>query len=122
MDGFFQLEIHHSAVKYQRAVESGSKKVVGVNTYVEDGDGPTIDLHKIRKETEEEAHRAMAELRTTRDEAQVKSCLEAIRSACGSDANLIERFVAAAHAGCTLGEIASILRSEFGEFQEPNIL
>ena len=30
--------------------------------------------------------------------------------------------VAAAHAGCTLGEIASVLRTEFGEFQEPNIL
>lgn len=122
MDGFFQLEIHHSAVKYQRAVESGSKKVVGVNTYVEDGDGPTIDLHKIRKETEEEAHKAMADLRSSRDESQVQASLEAIRAACGTDENLIERFVAAAHAGCTLGEIAQILRSEFGEFQEPNIL
>ncbi|MCA9001192.1 MAG: methylmalonyl-CoA mutase [Planctomycetes bacterium] len=122
MDGFFQLEIHHSAVKYQRAVEVGTKKVVGVNSYVEGTEGPTIDLHKIRKETEEEAHRAMAELRETRDDAQVQTCLEAIRAACHSDANLIERFVAAAHAGCTLGEIASVLRTEFGEFQEPNIL
>jgi methylmalonyl-CoA mutase N-terminal domain/subunit len=122
MDGFFQLEIHHSAVKYQRAIESGSKKVVGVNTYVEDEAGPKIDLHKIRKETEQEAHKAMADLRSSRDESKVKSCLDAIRTACDTDDNLIERFVAAAHAGCTLGEIAQILRSEFGEFQEPNIL
>ena len=36
--------------------------------------------------------------------------------------NLLERFVAAAHAGCTLGEIASVLRREFGEYKEPRIL
>ncbi|MCP5021041.1 MAG: methylmalonyl-CoA mutase [bacterium] len=122
MDGFFQLEIHHSAVKYQRAIESGSKKVVGVNTYVEEGEGLTIDLHKIRKETQDEAHKAMADLRSSRDENEVKTSLDAIRAACGTDDNLIAVFVIAAHAGCTLGEIAQVLRTEFGEFQEPNIL
>jgi hypothetical protein len=35
---------------------------------------------------------------------------------------LQERFVAAAHAACTLGEIAQVLREEFEEFKEPKIL
>ena len=31
---------------------------------------------------------------------------------------MLERFVAAAHAYCTLGEIAGVLREEFGEYSE----
>ena len=37
-------------------------------------------------------------------------------------ANLLERFVAAAHADCTLGEIAGVLRQVFGEHKEPKTL
>ncbi len=33
-----------------------------------------------------------------------------------------ERFVAAAHAYCTLGEICGVLREEFGEYKEPKTL
>jgi methylmalonyl-CoA mutase N-terminal domain/subunit len=36
--------------------------------------------------------------------------------------NLLERFVAAAHAECTLGEIAGVLREVFGEYKEPKFL
>jgi len=36
--------------------------------------------------------------------------------------NLLDRFVAAAHADCTSGEIAGVLRQEFGEDKEPKIL
>ena len=45
-----------------------------------------------------------------------------MRAACRDGRNLLERFVAAAHACCTLGEIADVLRDEFGEYEEPKIL
>jgi len=45
-----------------------------------------------------------------------------IEEACRDGGNLLERFVAAAHAYCTLGEIAGVLREEFGEYVEPKIL
>ncbi|MCB9908919.1 MAG: methylmalonyl-CoA mutase [Planctomycetes bacterium] len=122
MNGFFQLEIHKSAVKYQRAIEKGEKRVVGVNCYVEDDGGPTIDIHRIRSETEVEAREAMARLRSERDPQAVERELTAIRTACHAGGNLLERFIAAAHAECTLGEIAQVLREEFGQFQEPKIL
>jgi methylmalonyl-CoA mutase N-terminal domain/subunit len=41
--------------------------------------------------------------------------------AAARSANLLERFVAAAHADCALGEIADVLRQEFGESEEPRI-
>ncbi len=120
--GYIQREIHNSAVAYQAAVERRSKKVVGVNCYVEGDEGPTIDLHRIDPAVEQEQHRRLAELREKRDDAAVRRELDAVRAACRDGSNLLERFVAAAHAYCTLGEIAGVLREEFGEYVEPMIL
>ena len=121
--GYIQREIHRSAVQYQHAVEKGEKKIVGVNTYVEERDArPEIDIHRIDPAVEKEQHERLAELRKKRDAVRTRRELDEIRDACRSGGNLLERFVAAAHADCTLGEIADVLRAEFGEFKEPMIL
>jgi len=64
----------------------------------------------------------LADLRKRRDARAAKDALDAVRAACRDGSNLLERFVAAAHAWCTLGEIAGVLREEFGEYHEPRIL
>ena len=120
--GYFQREIHRSAVIYQRAIERGKKRIVGVNCYSEDDEGPTIDVHRIDPDTERQARASLAALREGRDAERVKRELELVRQACHDGGNLLERFVSAAHAYCTLGEIAGVLREEFGEYQEPKIL
>jgi len=121
--GYFQREIHGSAVRYQRAIERGTKKIVGVNCYREDdGAGPPIEIHRIDPKSEKEACSGLAELRRKRDSRAAQRELDAVRDACRAGGNLLERFVAAAHADCTLGEIAEVLRQEFGEFKEPRIL
>jgi methylmalonyl-CoA mutase, N-terminal domain len=121
--GYIQREIHRSALAYQLAVERGEKKVVGVNAYIEADEGaPEIEILRIDPEVEREQHERLATLRKKRDAKAAKAALDAIRDACGSKDNLLERFVAAAHAYCTLGEIAEVLRTEFGEYEEPKIL
>jgi methylmalonyl-CoA mutase N-terminal domain/subunit len=121
--GYVQREIHRSAVLYQRALEQGTKKLVGVNCYQEDeGKEPPIAIHKIDPAVEKEQFDRLAKLRKKRDAKSVKRELDAIRDGCKSGGNLLERFVAAAHAYCTLGEIADVLRAEFGEYKEPKIL
>jgi methylmalonyl-CoA mutase, N-terminal domain len=121
--GYIQREIHRAAVTYQRAVESGQKGVVGVNRYVEAQDGePEIDIHRIDPAVEREQHERLAALRRRRDGARAQSELDDVREACRSGGNLLARFVAAAHAYCTLGEIAQVLREEFGEYHEPKII
>jgi methylmalonyl-CoA mutase N-terminal domain/subunit len=120
--GYIQREIHRSAVTYQRAIEEGTRKVVGVNCYREQDGGPQIEILKIDPEVEREQQRRLAELRAKRDAVRAKRELELVREACRSGGNLLERFVAAAHAYCTLGEIADVLREEFGRYKEPKIL
>ena len=120
--GYFQKEIHDSAVSYQRAVERGRKRVVGVNCYTEGEEDLEIELHRIRPEVEQEARENLARLRAERDQERAAASLRAIRSGYHDGSNLLELFVAAAHADCTLGEIAQVLREEFGEYVEPKIL
>jgi len=120
--GYIQREIHQSAVAYQLAVESGVKKIVGVNTYLEPGSTPDIEILRIDPAVEREQAERLAELRKKRDGKAARRELDLIRDACRSGGNLLERFVAAAHAWCTLGEIAAVLREEFGEYHEPRIL
>ena len=121
--GWIQREIHRSAVMYQRAIEQKSKKIVGVNCYTEDEEGgPTIEVLKIDPAVEKDQHERLATLRKKRDAKKAKASLDAVRDACRGKANLLERFVAAAHAYCTLGESAGVLREEFGEYKEPKTL
>jgi len=120
--GYIQREIHRSALEYQLAVEKGTKRIVGVNTYVERAADPDIEIHEIDSAVERQQRTRLAELRGKRDAARVESELEAIREACRNGDNLLERFVSAAHAYCTLGEIAEVLRQEFGHYVEPKIL
>jgi methylmalonyl-CoA mutase, N-terminal domain len=126
--GYIQREIHRSAVAYQQAVEEGRKKVVGVNAYVEDLHAkPEIELLRIDPRVEAEQCERLAKLRARRDAKRAKAALDAIRDAAKGKPNepgnnLLERFVVAAHADCTLGEIADVLRAEFGHYKEPKIL
>jgi methylmalonyl-CoA mutase N-terminal domain/subunit len=120
--GFIQREIHRSAVIYQLAVERNQKKVVGVNIYEEGAQKPEIDIHRIGAHVENEQRARLKELRANRDEAVAQAELVKIRAACDTDENLLERFVAAAHADCTLGEICNVLRDAFGKYKEPKIL
>ena len=109
-------------MRYQRAVEAGKKRIVGINRYVEDEGEPDIEILRIDPSVEKEQCERLAELRRKRDPKAAADALDAVREACRDGSNLLERFVAAAHAWCTLGEIAGVLREEFGEYREPKIL
>jgi methylmalonyl-CoA mutase N-terminal domain/subunit len=121
--GWIQREIHRSAVTYQRALEQGKKKLVGVNCFEEDeGKFPAIEVLKIDPKVEREQQERLAALRKQRDATKAKKALDDVRDACKGQDNLLERFIAAAHADCTLGEIADVLREQFGKYKEPKIL
>ncbi len=121
--GWIQKEIHRSALTYQRAIERKTKKIVGINCYEEDESRNTpIELHRIDKSVELAQRERLISLRARRDKARVEKELALVRGACRTRENLLERFISAAHADCTLGEIADVLRQEFGMYKEPKIL
>jgi methylmalonyl-CoA mutase N-terminal domain/subunit len=117
-DGWFMAEIAEAAFQYQVALEKGEKKIVGVNVHT---DSITHDLEILRvsHEVEVEQVRALAERRTSRDDAAARAAVERMVEVGRTDGNMIEAMLEACRAEATLGEICDALRAEWGEYREP---
>ena len=114
---FMQKEIHQSAYKYQKEVESGEKVVIGVNKFQMESPPPE-GLLKVDPEVGKRQKDKLEKLRGERDNDKVKTMLEDIRKAAHTTDNLLPYFVEAVKAYATLGEICGVLREEFGEYQQ----
>jgi methylmalonyl-CoA mutase, N-terminal domain len=114
--GFMQNEIAASAYQYQKDIESGAKTSVGVNKFVTEEMYKT-PVFKIDESIQKTQIDKLTELKQRRDNAKVKECLESIATAAKGTDNLMPHVVTAVENFCTLGEIADVLRAEFGEYQ-----
>jgi len=121
-EGYPQREIARSAYEFQRQVDAGHRRIVGVNTYVTDEDDhiPTL---KIEAEVEHDQIERIRALRARRDAAKVGPALEAVRHALEhDDVNVMPPILAAVRAEVTLGEICDELRRVYGEHRDPAYL
>ncbi len=117
-DGWFMSEIADSAFTYQRAVEKGDKKIVGVNCHTSSVDEP-LEILRVSSAVETEQRRALAQRRAERDGAQVDATLNAVVQTARADGNLVPVILDAARAEATLGEICGVLRQTWGDYREP---
>lgn len=114
--GFIQEEIARSAYKYNSAIETGEKIIVGVNKFTskETNDTPLLKIDDSIRVVQSEKLKA---LRAKRDNAKAEACLAAIREkALGTD-NLMPAVIEAVENLCTLGEISDTLRAVWGEYK-----
>lgn len=114
--GFIQEEIARSAYKYNSAIETGEKIIVGVNKFTskETNDTPLLKIDDSIRIVQSEKLKA---LRAKRDNAKAETCLAAIREkALGTD-NLMPAVIEAVENLCTLGEISDTLRAVWGEYK-----
>jgi methylmalonyl-CoA mutase, N-terminal domain len=116
-DGWFMAEIAEASFAYQRKLEKGDKRVVGVNCYTDTVEKP-IEILRVSHEVEVEQSRALGQRRTTRDNAAVDAALAELLDAARSGASMIPPMIAAARAEATLGEICGALRAERGGYAE----
>lgn len=114
--GFIQEEIARSSYQYTKDIESGAKPIMGVNKYIteEVEDTPVFKIDDSIRQVQTEKLNA---LRAKRDNDKAKACLEAIRQTAKGTDNLMPVVIEAVENLCTLGEIANILREEWGEFK-----
>lgn len=114
--GFMQDEIARSAYEYQRNIESGEKIIVGVNKFTVDKEEP-VPSFKIDDSIRELQIEKLNDLKSRRDNNVANKCLENIAIAAKDGSNLMPFVIEAVEAKCTLGEIADVLRKEFGEYK-----
>ncbi|WP_067174192.1 acyl-CoA mutase large subunit family protein [Microtetraspora niveoalba] len=117
-DGWFMSEIAEAAFDYQRKLEKGEKKIVGVNCHTSTVEQP-LEILRIGHEVEVEQRRVLAGRRAVRDGAAVDRALAALVAAARSDRNMIAPMLDAVRAEATLGEICDALREEWGTYSEP---
>jgi methylmalonyl-CoA mutase, N-terminal domain len=117
-EGWFSSEIAEAAFSYQKKLEKGDKKVVGVNIHTDTAEAP-LEILRISHEVEREQVRVLRERRAARDQRAVDAALHAMISAARSGANMVPPMLGAARAEATLGEICGALREEWGDYTEP---
>ena len=114
-EGYIQNEISDAAYQYQIDIEKGDRVLVGVNKYVEpEGikpEGFRVDdsIRKIQVDK-------LISLRAERDGNAVKNALAELAEAVKGGLNTMPYIITAVESYATLGEIADVLREEFGEY------
>ena len=116
--GFFQNEIAKASYKYQKEVEQGKRKIVGVNCYRTDQDDEVcIPVLVVDPEVERVQCERLKKLRETRNNDKVRDALKELEKQARTENNLMPYLLKCAHAYATLGEIRETLVSVFGEYQ-----
>jgi methylmalonyl-CoA mutase, N-terminal domain len=115
--GFPQREIADSSYRFQQAVESRAKIVVGVNDYVQDSDFHMETLY-VGDDASETQLAKLEALRRTRDSHQVDETIDRLRDAARGAGNLMPAILDAVRAYATLGEMCDALRDVWGEYEE----
>ena len=117
--GFFQSEISDAAYRYQREIDAGDRKIVGVNAYAEKTP-LTIPILEMDPQGYERQVSRLEQVRKTRDNGRVGQTLDKLRIACQGTENTMPYIMEAVHAYATLGEIIGVMKEVFGTYEEPN--
>ena len=114
-NGFMQNEIAHSAYVFQNKIESNEKIIVGVNKFiVEEQD--KIPLFRIDDSIRKVQIEKLKHLKSSRNNAAVKNCLQTLSDKASTGENIMPAVIEAVEHYCTLGEIADVLRTLYGEY------
>jgi (2R)-ethylmalonyl-CoA mutase len=106
------------------AIESGERKVVGVNCFTESAPSPLTasadgGFLTLDPAAEQAQIAALQAWRGARDSTAAAAALAALKSAAREGRNIMEPSIACAHAGVTTGEWGAALREIHGEYRAP---
>jgi methylmalonyl-CoA mutase N-terminal domain/subunit len=118
--GFQKAGIERSAYQIARQIDSGERKVVGVNAFQTRDDEPYEPL-RVDPAIEQQQAERLAELRGRRDGAEVTRRLDELRRAAAGTENVLYPLRAALAALATVGEVCDALREVWGVYQPPDV-
>src|SRR3569833_3140679 len=112
-EGWFMAEIADAAFTYQKQLEKGEKKIVGVNCHVGSIEEP-LEILRVSHEVEREQNRILADRRPARDQSAVDAALARMAAVARTEDNLIPAMLDAARVEATLCEIFGAQRDQWG--------
>ncbi len=121
-NGFVQRKVSRQAYEFEKGMQSGEYKKVGVNpdgAADDDTQKTDVELHEYNEDWATKSKANLEELRRTRDDKAVKESLKALEKAAKGNDNVMPHLVKCCHAYATVGEMAGVFRDVFGEWKEP---
>lgn len=115
--GYVQREIQNAAYEFQRAVEAKEAIVVGVNAFANERE-VAVPIQRIDEALEGRQVERVRALRARRDVSVHASAMRGLEDTARSGENLMPQILHAVESYATVGEIADVLRSVFGEYRE----
>jgi methylmalonyl-CoA mutase N-terminal domain/subunit len=113
---FIKDEIEESAFGYHERYRTEQDVVVGVNRYVEE-EAEVEEILRVDPGAERAQVERLRAFKAGRDPELAEQRLEAVRTACRGDENLLPPIREALRDSCSLGEVCGAMRDVFGEYQ-----
>ncbi len=111
-----QAEIHERAYQFQSEIESGKRKIVGVNILKEGGENSETKILKVSLKLEKEAVLRLKKFKKNRNQSEVERSLKNLEGSARGTENLFPLILSCVENRATLGEICGVLRTVFGEY------
>jgi methylmalonyl-CoA mutase, N-terminal domain len=112
---YMQDEIESAAYEFARGVDRGDKVVIGVNRFAE-SESTKADVFPIDEAQQQAQIAKVKNLKTQRNNDAVRAALEDLATAARGTANVLYPMKTALSSSATLGEVADVLREEFGVY------
>jgi len=119
--GYFQKELAKQQYARQREIETGSRKLVGVNHLAKQGEVPDIERFELDKDAEARQIESLRKVRAARDDDQVALCLSRVEAAARGSVNLVVPILEAVKVHATHGEICNVLREVYGTYHPDSL-
>lgn len=121
--GYIKSELLRSQSERLQAIETGLKKVVGVNCYGESEASPLAGkrdvIVKVNESDVREQLQRLVDFKRQRNMTGVSRALQALQDAARSNVNIMPASLDCAEAGVTTGEWAQSLREIYGTYRAP---
>jgi methylmalonyl-CoA mutase, N-terminal domain len=115
--GYVQREIQNAAYGYQTAVDAKEAIVVGVNEFASEQE-VAVPIQRIAEALEGRQVGRVRALRARRDLGAHAAALRRVEDAARGGGNLMPHILHAVESYATVGEIANVMRTVFGEYRE----
>lgn len=120
--GYIKSQLVMSNAKRLKAIEEGTRKVVGINCYQHTEPSPLTMEGSILKPDEEAVRDQIERLKSFRNKRKQKdadAALEGLKEVIKNGGNIMESSIRCAHAGVTGGEWAQEFRKIYGDYRPP---
>lgn len=122
--GYVHRKVARQAYEWHKGLENGEYIKIGFNKYTDPGalgDEGEVELHQYDTRTAEEQIQNLKEVKGHRNERDVVKSLTELEKATKVGKNIMPVLVECCKAYATVGEMTSVFREVYGQWQEPSI-